>query len=329
MSVKKSIWKKHILVSLKIAAAALLSIFLAGELGLQYSATAGIITVLSIRATKRETLQSALNRGMAYLCALVVAFVSFELIGYNLPAFAVYLFCFALLCMVAGWQEAISSDSVLITHFLTAGNMGLAMLTNETLLFLIGAGMGILVNLHLHSKDADFEKLAETVDDQIKGILRRMSGWLKTQDKSDYHSDCFEHLEESLRQAKLCGAANYNNSFLKKDTYELDYIRMREQQTVVLKGIYQNIKRMDYLPDQIVKVAGLFEEVESAYHKENTVEDLLERLSVLQREMKAERLPQSREEFEARAILFYILTQMEELLQIKRRFILGREKKRG
>ena len=58
MSVKKSIWKKHILVSLKIAAAALFSILLAGELGLQYSATAGIITVLSIRATKRETLQS-------------------------------------------------------------------------------------------------------------------------------------------------------------------------------------------------------------------------------------------------------------------------------
>ena len=205
--------------------------------------------------------------------------------------------------------------------------MGNYMLVNETLLFLIGAGIGIVVNLHLHSKDEDFEKLADDVDEQIKGILRRMSGWLKTRDKSDYHSNCFERLEETLQQAKLCGAANYNNSFLKKDTYELDYIRMREQQTVVLKGIYHNIKRMDYLPDQIEKVAELFAEVEQAYHKENTVEVLLERLGSFLEEMKKEKLPESRAEFEARAILFYILTQMEELLQIKRQFILGRKEK--
>ncbi len=320
--------RKHLMKSLKIAVATLLSIFVAGELGLQHSATAGIITVLSIRNTKRETLQSALHRGMAYICALGLAFFWFRILGFTLPAFAVYLFCFAFLCMAAGWQEAISSDSVLITHFLAAGNMGGFMLMNETLIFLIGTGMGILVNLHLHSREADFEKLAEEVDAQVKGILRRMSVWLRMEDKSAYHSDCFEKLEEATRQAKLCAAANYNNSFFQKDTYQLDYLRMREQQTVVLKGIYQNIKRMEYLPCQIEKVADLFAEVEQAYHRENTVEGLLYRLEKLMTEMKEEKLPESREEFEARAILFYILTQMEELLQIKRRFILGRNKEK-
>jgi uncharacterized membrane protein YgaE (UPF0421/DUF939 family) len=265
---------------------------------------------------------------MAYLCALVLAFASFEVIDYSLPAFAVYLFCFALLCMAAGWQEAISSNSVLITHFLNAGNMGLSMLANETLVFLIGAGMGILVNLHLHSKESDFERLAGNVDDQIKGILRRMSQWIGKQDKKEYQSDCFKQLEEATRAAKLCAAANYNNSFFRKDTYELDYIRMRKQQTVVLKGIYKNIKRMDYLPDQAEQIAELFAQVEQAYHKENTVEELLEGLRMLLEEMKKEKLPESREEFEARAILFYILTQMEELLQIKRRFILERNKEK-
>lgn len=316
--------RKHLMKSLKIAVATLLSIFIAGELGLQHSATAGIITVLSIRNTKRETLQSALHRGMAYICALGLAFFWFRILGFTLPAFAVYLFCFAFLCMATDWQEAISSDSVLITHFLAAGNMGGFMLMNETLIFLIGTGMGILVNLHLHSREADFEKLAEEVDAQVKGILRRMSVWLRMEDRSGYGSDCFERLEEATRQAKLCAAANYNNSFFKKDTYQLDYLRMREQQTVVLKGIYQNIKRMEYLPCQNEKVADLFAEVEQAYHRENTVEGLLCRLEKLMAEMKEEKLPESREEFEARAILFYILTQMEELLQIKRRFILSR-----
>ena len=73
-----------------------------------------------------------------------------------------------------------------------------------------------------------------------------------------------------------------------------------------------------------MRVAELFAEVEQAYHKENTVEGLIERLQVFLEEMKQEDLPHLREEFEARAILFYILMQMEELLQIKRRFISGR-----
>ena len=87
--------KEHLLKSFKIAVAALLSIFIAGELGLEYSATAGIITVLSIGRTKRETFRSAANRGMAYICALVLAFVCFKLLGYTLPGFALYLFLFA------------------------------------------------------------------------------------------------------------------------------------------------------------------------------------------------------------------------------------------
>ena len=183
--------KEHLLKSFKIAVAALLSIFIAGELGLEYSATAGIITVLSIGRTKRETFRSAANRGMAYICALVLAFVCFKLLGYTLPGFALYLFLFAFLCMAAGWQEAITTDSVLISHFLREGNMSLQAVGNETMLFVIGVSLGILMNLHLHSKEADFERLAEEVDGQIKGILRRMCAWLQSSDKSGFDEDCF------------------------------------------------------------------------------------------------------------------------------------------
>lgn len=357
--------KEHLLKSVKIAVAALLSLFIAGELGLKYSATAGIITVLSIGNTKRETLKSAANRGMAYVCALILAAVCFRGLGYTLPAFAVYLFFFAFVCMAADWREAITTDSVLITHFLNEGNMGPQMMVNETLLFVIGAGVGILVNLHLHSKEADFEKLADEVDERIKEILRRMAEWLRSlnegeacdgsisdgiktwscggemfADCGEVNSDenrhgmyenehgvgnqCFPDLEDTIRRAKLCAAANYNNSLFREDTYQLDYIRMREQQTVVLKGICQNIERIDYLPKQAVKVAALFRDVEQAYHKYNTVEGLLARLQELLEEMKQEKLPESRAEFEARAILFYILVQMEELLMIKRRFVESR-----
>lgn len=325
MSRKQSVnWKPRITKSLKIAVAAVVAIAISGELGLKYSASAGIITVLSIQNTKRETLKSARNRALAFACALVLSAGCFFLLDYTLWAFALYLFLFALVCICAGWMEALAMDSVLITHFLTEQNMSGELLLNEILIYLIGTGMGILVNLHLHRKEEEFRRLADSVDEQIKGILHRMSLWLPQEDKSEYGSGCFVELEKSLEAAKLCAVANYNNTLLEEDTYELDYIRMRERQSVILKEIYANIKNIAYLPRQAEQVAGILARIEQGYHKDNTVEGLLQELEQLFRDMKGQELPDSREEFEARAILFYILMQLKNLLQLKREFMLGR-----
>ncbi len=319
--------KNHFIKSAKIAVAAIFAIFLAGELGLQSSATAGIITILSIQNTKKETLRTVVRRGVAYACALVIAMVCFGLLGYTLPAFAVYLLIFAFFCMIVRLQEGITTAAVLISHFLNAGNMGLPMLVNETGLFIIGSGIGILVNLHLRRKDADFDRLAQRVDDHIKEILRRMAEWLPNPNRACDRIHRFEELDEAIEQAKLCAMVNMNNSFFNRGTYELDYIKMREQQSVVLKGIYMNIMQIGYLPQQANMVAEFLLQLEQAYHKYNTVTEYLEKLETLGEEMRREELPQSREEFEARAILFYVLMQLEELLWIKRRFVLEYEEK--
>ncbi len=320
--------KKHLVKSIKIAVAAVLSIFLAGELGLESSATAGIITILSIQDTKRETLRTVLRRGAAYVLALCISAVCFGLLGFSLAAFAIYLFIFAFACMIIGLQEGIATAAVLISHFLNAGNMGGPMLLNETGLYLIGSGIGILVNLHLRRKDADFEKLAETVDEQMKSILHSMARWLPDPCRACDRVDRFTALEESISKAEVCAVTNLNNSFLRVDRYDLEYIRMREKQAVVLKGIYGNIMQISYLPEQAKKVAAYIQEMEAAYHKYNTVEELLDKLHKLGEEMKQEKLPETREEFEARAILFYVLMQLEELLWIKRNFVLEQENNR-
>ena len=318
----KVAWKPQLVKSLKIAAAAFAAIAISGELGLKYSATAGIITVLSIQNTKRETFKSAGKRYLAFLCAFALSGICFSLIGYNLWAFGVYLFLFALLCLVASWTEAIAMDSVLITHFLTEQSMRPEMLVNEVLLLLIGTGMGILVNMHLHKKEAEFQRLAEEVDGQIRGILRRMSRWLPEDDKSEYGADCFGRLDAAIDKAKACAISNYGNAVLSKSVYELDYINMREQQGYVLREIYDNIVRIRYLPVQTRQVADLLGEIGQNFYQKNTVEGLLQKQEEQLMQMKGQPLPQSREEFEARALLFYILMQIRKLLEIKREFVL-------
>lgn len=315
--------KENIIKSIKIALAAVLAIGIAAQLGLKYPATAGIITVLSIQNTKRETMKSARNRTLAFICALILAAGAFYLLGFTLPAFACYLLLFALLCLYEGWGEAIAMDSVLITHFLSERSMSAPLIVNEGALFLIGTTVGVLVNMHLRQRGSLFQRLADDVDEQIKGILSHMSCWLSQEDKSVCGLDHMDRLKDSLKLAMTCALNNYNNALWKKDSYEVDYIQMRENQSIVLQEIYENVKSISCLPEQAAQVAELLNGIERGYHRNNTVEGLLRDLELLLEDLKVQELPSSREEFEARAILFYILKQIERLLMIKREFILA------
>lgn len=315
--------------SFKISVTAVLAIVLADRLGLKYSATAGIITVLSIQNTKRETIWTALRRAGALICAFLLAALCFYMVGYNVAAFAIYLFFFALFCFSTGWVEALTMVSVLVTHFLTEKNMAAESLINEVSLFFIGTSFGILVNLHLHRRKHQFTMLSDEVDRQIKGILHHMSEWLPREDRDDYQSDCFERLDDALSEAKLCAINNYNNSMFSNDTDEIDYIKMREEQSVILKEVYENIKGLEYLPQQAVQVAALIKKIEEGYHRENTVEGLLAKTDAFLSRMAARPLPQTREEFEARAVLFYILKQLENVLRLKHDFVMSRKSVHG
>jgi uncharacterized membrane protein YgaE (UPF0421/DUF939 family) len=315
--------KETVLKSLKIAIAAVLSIAIAGEFGLRYSATAGIITVLSIQNTKKETIKSARNRTLAFVCALLIARLLFGILGFTLPAFAGYLFLFSLLCFYADWGEAIAMDSVLITHFLTERSMDFSLIANETALFFIGTTVGILVNLHLRRRRNEFRRLSDEVDNQIKDTLSQMSCFLHSEDKSSCRPADLLTLQKVLSQAKACALTNYNNALFKKDTYEIDYIEMRRQQSLLLFEIYENIRSISCLPREAMEVSQLLMSIEQGYHRDNTVEGLLKDLNLLLLDLKDHELPLSREEFEARAILFYILKQLHRLLLIKREFILN------
>ena len=61
-----------LLTGLKAAGSAAVAIAVASAIHLQFSATAGIIAILSLMGTKRETMKVALGRLMAYAAALLM-----------------------------------------------------------------------------------------------------------------------------------------------------------------------------------------------------------------------------------------------------------------
>lgn len=306
--------------SLKITLGAILAISIATILGLKYSATAGIITILSIQGTKRETLHTALGRTLAFLCALLLSGVCYRLFGYTIAAFGVYLLFFSFLCLAAGWMAAIAMDSVLITHFLAEQSMSPALILNEILLFALGTFIGILLNLHLRPRQRPWKERMEEADESIRGILERMAVRVRSQDKSDYSDSCFGPLDSLLAAARAIALTNIDNTLAQPSYYELDYVEMRQNQAQVLKHIYNSIRMIAFLPQQAETVASFFDRISREYHMDNDVKELTDQLAALLLSMKKEPLPVQREEFESRAVLFYILKQLEEFLVFKQKF---------
>lgn len=74
--------QKSILISsFKIVLAAIGAIMVARLFHLEFAISAGIVAILTIQPTKRETVNTALGRLYAFVVALVVAFISFRILG--------------------------------------------------------------------------------------------------------------------------------------------------------------------------------------------------------------------------------------------------------
>lgn len=316
--------KKHLAQTVKFVLAALFSILTAQIAGLEYAVTAGIITILSIQGTKRETFITAKNRALAFITALVIAKLCFGLIGFSVAGFAVYLFAFILLCLYMGWPEAIVMDSVLISHFLAEGEMSASWIVNETGLFIVGATWGILFNLHLHKSENEFAYLSGEVDESIRCILGRMAGKLGGNEKSEYYEEQFADLELKISAAKECALRNWNNTLINSSADELEYIRMRENQSRVLQNLQKSIVMVESVQRQIPVVVGFLEKIVDEYDRNNDCGELLKRLERIFEEMKSEPMPGSRTEFETRAVLYYILKQLEEFLMLKHRYTINK-----
>ena len=306
--------------TIKIAGAAMAAILLAAAMKLEFAVSAGIVAILTIQPTKKETMKIALGRFVAFLSAILIAYGSFKIFGYTMKGFLFYLVCFIFVCQIFHWYSAMAMNSVLISHFLNFKAMNLESLSNEILLFCLGVGIGIIANLHLRKNVNHMEQLKENTDAQMKKILSRMSERILDRDISDYNGDCFLLLRDAIRKAKNMAEENFNNQFGSSDVYDKEYISMRDKQCEVLYEMYKNVRSIETTPITAGKISEFLKEMSEVYHKNNTGKELLEQFMELDEDMKRHPLPKDRKEFEDRAKLYGMLRHMEEFIRLKIEF---------
>lgn len=309
---------KNILINtLKISLAAVFAILVADILNLEFSISAGIVAILTIQPTKKETVATALGRLYAFIAAIIISYVSYQICGFTTLGFFVYLAVFIFVCQIFKWYSAMAMNSVLISHFLTLGAMNVTTVSNELAIFIIGVGIGIVANLHLRKRVDYIAELKNTADEQVIRILERMAERIIDKDITDYNGECFEKLNEHIRLAKNVAKENYNNQFASDDLYDMEYVTMRERQSLVLYEMYKCVRSLDTTPSTAKAISDFLKKMGGGFHELNDCQDLMADFIKLDQSMKSKPLPVERKEFEDRARLFTLLRSIEEFIRIK------------
>lgn len=310
----------------KIAGGTLLSILLAEQLGLNYAASAGVITLLSIHDTKRETFRVMGKRMAAFLMALLLAPVCFYWLGYRPAAVGLFLLLFTPACTFLRMQEGISVSTVLLTHFLSEGSMSWGNIVNEILLLLVGVGVGMVMNLYIPGRKRLIRLEQHRIEEQFRLLLANMAGILDSgTGAADFpeYQDGFAVLEEMLEQGERDAYRDMENRLLNDTRYYLSYMALRKSQLMVLRRIQFHLGWSRSFPVQASDISALFASVSRSFHEYNNAEGLLDELEQVKMQMRQQPLPVTREEFEARAVLFQILLELEQFLIMKQEFVKG------
>lgn len=314
---------------IKIAIGSSFAILFSNLLGLSYSASAGIITLLSIQDTKKQTLQVAKRRLIACLFAFVTAYVLFQTIGYFTYVFGIFLFVFITGSYLLGIEDGIAMCSVLVTHFLIEKNMSISFIGNEVLIMLIGTITGIMLNLFMPNNTKVIKDNISIVEDKMKNMLLLISedlllesgDGLRYEEREETLIKGLDDLRNTLVSGLSSAYEDLDNTLLSNTKYYISYFTMRKEQVYYLKQIIKQIGLLTYAPRQAYLISDFIRKIQIQFHEYNNAVDLLDDLHSIKQKLKEESNPITREEFENRAILYIIFNDLECFLKLKKNFV--------
>lgn len=304
----------------KTGVGTVIAMIIAKELGLSYWVSAGIITILSIQSTKRESLRIAFKRIESVIVALIISSILFLTLGFNSVVFGIYLLIFIPLTVRMKVTDGIVVSSVLVTHLLIEKQVNTYWILNELGLMLVGVLVALALNSYMPKNEEKIKEDIDYISEKIKEIFMDMAYSLRTHSVSINQQRLFNELENRLCIAKKRANDNFNNYLFSDVRYYVNYIEMREVQFQILEYMREHFSRISITVKQTELVANFTEEVASVIGKEVNANILINRLNRLRKDLSEQELPVTREEFENRAMLFQFLNDLEFFIETKKRF---------
>ncbi|SHF59022.1 aromatic acid exporter family protein [Ornithinibacillus halophilus] len=305
--------------TIKTAIGTPISVWIAQAFGISNFVSAGILTILCIKPSRKQSVSSAWDRFAACIIASIFSMVFFEIIGYYPIVIGLMLAVFIPVTVWLKITDGIATSSVVILNLYGAKQVTLAYMLDQYLLIIIGIGVGLVVNLYMPSYDKKLRETQKKLEANYQIILSEIAKYIRDNDRLWDGKEITE-TEEILERASDLVALDRENHLLRSKHPYYQYFKMRSKQYEQLKKMLPLVTRLpktDYISMQI---ADYFDRLSNAVHPGNTAVLFIEELKVLRDEFHKQELPKTREEFETRANLFRLLEEIEDYLEIKKKF---------
>jgi uncharacterized membrane protein YgaE (UPF0421/DUF939 family) len=307
--------------AIKMSLVGVIASLVAFSLSLEYYLTAGILAILSIHLTKRDSLQISLRRLIDAFYGLILATLMFIAFGYSFLVFSIFVFIFAYTSWVLKISEGIVPALVLVTHLLIKGSFDGGLLLNEFLLITIAVAIASLFNIiYPTSSEKTLDSYVKTIDQLVRDHLFMLSILLKD---PEYHDEYYRHyamlnkkISETIDIVELVD----KDLLFQNDHSYLSYFHMRKEQTNYIRHMYQQALKIKTLHPFALEISTFVKELTNDIGIYNKAIFQLKKLDQLQQTYKEASLPETREEFEIRAMLYQILNEIESLLMVKVEF---------
>lgn len=299
---------------LKLSLGSSLAIFIAYFFQFQYAMVAGVITLLVVKDTKKETIKGAMGKLLGFILCTLYSYLCFNFLGYNLWSFSLYILIIISTCFVLNIRYVIAMCVVISSHYLLQESMSIYWILNETGLFIIGAGIGIIINMFMFSNKEHIYEGQQRLQKQVSLILVEISEMINKPGRDNNIKHNISILSNLIDSSTKAAYFNINNNLLSDTKYFLDHMEIIKSQRNILNTLYDLVSQLNYLPAQGQIVSNFINKVGNTSFEVNTVNDLLNDLEKMYNDMKTQPLPQDRDEFENRAILFLCLIEMKKYL---------------
>lgn len=306
--------------TIKTAVAAPIALLIASGFNLASPTSASIITILTVTNTKRSTAKTALNRLFSLTVATTIAGLCFLFCGFHPISFGLYLLLFIPLSIHFDLADGISVSSVLVTHYLAAGEMPLQLIVNEYLLLVIGVACALAANLYMPNTEKKIQEDQLVVEVSMKQILGQMSAYLNQPAKEELlRQECLT-LREFVRTAQVQAQEFEENRFFPGNNYYFEYFAMRRLQLNVLSDMLEILNRLTAAPEDVGELRELLEFTAETLAEENDGSAILTKIAETNQRYQQKKLPESRQAFEERAMLFQLFRLFQDFIEIKAGF---------
>lgn len=314
--------KRLITKGLKIAIGSTVAILVADILKLDYATSAGIIALLSIQNTKKATYKLALERMLSFVMTMVIAIVVSELFGFGPLSFGLFILIMVVSCYFIGWGNTVSANAVFGTHvFMLAKMVSVHFILNEVGILAIGVTAALILNFFMKSKEDEILELMETVENTISSIIKEMADELGVKSELSAVQPKLLKLMSDLDRYEEIAIENKDITLRDHSEFYINYFVLRKNQCITLIHIYRSIMSIEDEAYKDENVYNFIHEMSDAFRIHNDDNKKNERLKQILEEFHSQPLPEGREDFEARAALFYILKEFEEFIRLKKEFL--------